>query len=171
MMKSRQIYIQVKLGNDEYLTALSGVHCDDHITSLTFHTNKGEHGPFCKRYSGYHKSLTRKIDVGICDRSEFCGLYGSFSEKKYGGYLTSIGMYISHNRSIINQVPRTSFGATYDHQFVRAESPDHTTPSGHYQYPNVVDGFPVEPIRRRKSKLKDRILSKFNKAIQFLINL
>lgn len=172
MMKSRQIYIQVKLENDEYLTALSGDHCDNHITSLTFHTNKGRHGPFCKRYSGYHKSFARKIDVGICDRSEFCGLYGSFSEKKYGGYLTSIGMYISHNRSIIDQVPRTSFGATYDHQFVRVESLDHTTPSGHYQYPNVVvDGFPVEPIRCRKSKLKDRILSKFNKAIQFLINL
>ncbi|WZZ40541.1 hypothetical protein YC2023_036800 [Brassica napus] len=171
-IRSRQIYIQVKLENDEYLTALSGDHCDNHITSLTFHTNKGRHGPFCKRYSGYHKSFARKIDVGICDRSEFCGLYGSFSEKKYGGYLTSIGMYISHNRSIIDQVPRTSFGATYDHQFVRVESLDHTTPSGHYQYPNVVvDGFPVEPIRCRKSKLKDRILSKFNKAIQFLINL
>ncbi|KAF3545321.1 hypothetical protein DY000_02002423 [Brassica cretica] len=135
--------IRVKLENDEYLTALSGHHCDNRVTSLTFHTNKGE----------------------------FCGLYGSFSEKKYGGYLISIGMYVSHNRSIIDQVPRTSFGATYDHQFVRAESLDHTTPSVHYQYPNVVDGFPVEPIRRSKSKLKDRILSKFNKAIQFLINL
>ncbi|KAJ0239817.1 Jacalin-related lectin 24 [Hirschfeldia incana] len=162
--------IRVKLENDEYLTALSGNHYEHRITSLTFHTNKGKHGPFCRRYSGYHNFM-RKIDVGICDRSEFCGLYGSFSEGKYGGYLTSIGMYVSHNISIIDQVPRTSFGAPYDHQFVHLESMDHTTTRGHYQCPNVVDGFPVKPISRRKPKLKDRILSKFNKVIQFIINL
>lgn len=49
----------------------------------------------------------------------FLVLYGSFTEVKYGGYLTSIGMYVSHNRSIIDQVPRTRLGATYDQQFVR----------------------------------------------------
>ncbi|KAG2332184.1 hypothetical protein Bca52824_003364 [Brassica carinata] len=163
-------YIQVKLENDEYLTALSGDHYENRITSLTFHTNKRKHGPFCKRYS-YHKSYKREIDVGICDRSEFCGLYGSFSEDKYGGYLTSIGMYVSHNRSIIDQVPRTRFGATYDQQFVRLESMDHTTTRGHYQCPNIVDGFPVKPIRGCKSNLKDRILSKFNKFFKMCFEL
>ncbi|CAH8383711.1 unnamed protein product [Eruca vesicaria subsp. sativa] len=161
---------RVKLENDEYLTALSGVYGEKRITSLTFHTNKRSHGPFCKR--DYDISFMRKIDVGICDRSEFCGLFGSFSEVKYGGYLTSIGMYVSHNTSIIDQDPRTRFGATYDdHHFVRSESLDHTSTSGHYQCPNIVDGFPVNPIRRRESKLKDKILSKFNKAIRFLLNL
>lgn len=162
-------YIQVRLEHDEYVTALSGVHYQHRITSLTFHTNKRKHGPFCKKFE-HLKDCKREIDVGVRDRSEFGGLFGSFAEKKYC-YLRSIGMYVSHNRSSIDAVPRTRFGATYDHQLIPLEPLDHTTTRLHYQTPKIVDGFPVKPSRRCKSKLKDRILSKINKAIQFLINL
>lgn len=62
--------MQVRLEKYEYVTALSG-QSDNRITSLTFHTNKRKHGPFCKKYKdGYWK---REIDVGIRDRSEFGG--------------------------------------------------------------------------------------------------
>ncbi|KAG2309596.1 hypothetical protein Bca4012_081479 [Brassica carinata] len=156
---------RVTLENDEYVTALSGVYYEHRIRSLTFHTNKRKHGPFCKKFA--HAYWKREIDVGIRDRSEFGGLFGSFTiGYSCGGYLSSIGMYVSHNA-----VPRTRFGATYDHQIIPLESLDHTTTRLHYQTPKIVDGFPVKPSRRYKSKLKDRILSKINKAIRFLIDL
>lgn len=73
----------MRLEHDEYVTALSGVHYQHRITSLTFHTNKRKHGPFCKKFE-HLKDCKREIDVGVRDRSEFGGLFGSFAEKKYG---------------------------------------------------------------------------------------
>ncbi|KAL0896436.1 hypothetical protein Bca101_080397 [Brassica carinata] len=107
---------RVTLENDEYVTALSGVYYEHRIRSLTFHTNKRKHGPFCKKFA--HAYWKREIDVGIRDRSEFGGLFGSFTiGYSCGGYLSSIGMYVSHNA-----VPRTRFGATYEHQLIPLES-------------------------------------------------
>ncbi|ESQ38999.1 hypothetical protein EUTSA_v10001798mg [Eutrema salsugineum] len=147
------MYIQVRLEKDEYLTALSG-DCNMSITSLTFHTNKRKHGPFCKR-SGSLKSSKMEIDVGISDRSEFGGLFGTFSDYGGdGGDLISIGMYVLLPK--LSPIPRTII--------------THNRTLG-YQSPKIVDGFPVKPNRRYKPKLKDRILSMLGKALRFLTNL
>ncbi|XP_024010846.1 jacalin-related lectin 24 [Eutrema salsugineum] len=143
----------VRLEKDEYLTALSG-DCNMSITSLTFHTNKRKHGPFCKR-SGSLKSSKMEIDVGISDRSEFGGLFGTFSDYGGdGGDLISIGMYVLLPK--LSPIPRTII--------------THNRTLG-YQSPKIVDGFPVKPNRRYKPKLKDRILSMLGKALRFLTNL
>ncbi|CAH2058135.1 unnamed protein product [Thlaspi arvense] len=147
----------VRLDNDEYLTGLSGVDYNSSITDLTFHTNKRKHGPFCRRS---YASGMKVIDVGIRDRSEFGGLFGSFCQ--YGGYLNSIGMYVS---------PIASNGTAPE--FCPAPTTTITTHNRTLdcQTPKVVDGFPVKHIRRCKPKLKDRIRSKLEKAIWFLLDL
>ncbi|CAA7050511.1 unnamed protein product [Microthlaspi erraticum] len=133
--------------------ALSGVHYNQtRITYLTFHTNKRKHGPFCK--GEYVESWKREIDVRICDRNELGGLFGSFYDFYGGSYLQSIGMYVL--------LPKLS--PIHTTTITRNQTLD-------YRSLKIVDGFPVKPIRPYKPKLKDRILSELNKAIQFLKDL
>ncbi|KAF8087055.1 hypothetical protein N665_0600s0004 [Sinapis alba] len=153
--------------NSDYLSAI-GIYVSP--TPMTGTVVKRSMNRSVKKFDCL-KDCKREINVGVRNRSEFGGFFGSFSESLYGGYLRSIGMYVSHNRISIDAVPRTRFGATYDHQFIPLEPFDHTTTRLHYQTPKIVDGFPVKPSRVCKTKLKDRILSKINKAIRFLIDL
>ncbi|CAH8265855.1 unnamed protein product, partial [Arabidopsis lyrata] len=153
-------YEIVRLNDDEYVTALSGIYYERKITSLTFHTNQGKHGPFCD-IPGYSSIIvagrTRKIDVKIRDRREFGGFFGSFDDF---GDLTSIGIYVYptyHNKPTLNQAWDPLY--TFAHKRTL-----------NYQIPTIVDGIPVKHIRY-KPKLKDRILSKldFKSAMWCLI--
>ncbi|KAL9302699.1 putative jacalin-like lectin domain-containing protein [Arabidopsis thaliana] len=88
-----QSYEIVRLNDDEYVTGLSGIFYESKITSLTFYTNQRKHGPFCKKHDCLKDLCTEEIDVGIRDRREFGGFFGSFSDA-YGG-LSSIGIYVN----------------------------------------------------------------------------
>ncbi|EOA26440.1 hypothetical protein CARUB_v10025572mg, partial [Capsella rubella] len=84
---------QVRLNHDEYVTGLSGICFQGRVTSLTFYTNQRKHGPFCDQYSSnslINSSYKREIDVGIRDRREFGGFFGSYDQ--YG--MSSIGIYV-----------------------------------------------------------------------------
>ncbi|CAH2058137.1 unnamed protein product [Thlaspi arvense] len=84
----------VKLKHNEFVTWLSGVlNLNDRINSLTFYTNLGKHGPICEpAVNKYLTSFEKEIvDLGICDRREFGGFFGSCD----GSRLTSIGIYVS----------------------------------------------------------------------------
>lgn len=146
---------QVRLNDDEYVTGLSGIDCQGRITSLIIHTNQGNHGPFCDRYSTiYMDPLKRDIDVKIRDRSEFGGFFGSFDDF---GDLTSIGIYVYptyDNKLTLNQTTWDPINTIANNRTLD------------YQIPKIVDGIPVKYIRY-KPKLKDRILSKldFRRAI------
>lgn len=80
---------------------------------LIFYINKRKYGLFCKKFE-YFKDCKREIDVGVCDCSEFGGLFGFFVEKKYC-YFRLIGMYVFYNRSSIDVVFRIRFGVIYDY--------------------------------------------------------
>ncbi|KAF8087865.1 hypothetical protein N665_0565s0050 [Sinapis alba] len=83
----------VRLNQDEYVTGLSGVVAQTgKIINLTFHTNRGKHGPFGSSSDGFDASRSKiEIVPGIRDRSEFCGFFGSFNSKYQ---LSSIGIYV-----------------------------------------------------------------------------
>ncbi|XP_023640427.1 LOW QUALITY PROTEIN: jacalin-related lectin 24 [Capsella rubella] len=86
-------YEIVRLNHDEYVTGLSGICFQGRVTSLTFYTNQRKHGPFCDQYSSnslINSSYKREIDVGIRDRREFGGFFGSYDQ--YG--MSSIGIYV-----------------------------------------------------------------------------
>lgn len=75
------------------MTGLSGVPvtCHGGIRNLTFHTNRGNYGPF-----GYLDNVSgngSKIEIypAICDRHEFGGFFGSHNNR----YLSSIGFYVN----------------------------------------------------------------------------
>ncbi|VYS55429.1 unnamed protein product [Arabidopsis thaliana] len=66
-----QSYEIVRLNDDEYVTGLSGIFWERKVTSLTFHTNQGKHGPFCNGTgysSSYMADYKKEIDVKIRDR-------------------------------------------------------------------------------------------------------
>ncbi|KAF3582109.1 hypothetical protein DY000_02035945 [Brassica cretica] len=83
----------VKLAQDEYITGLSGVvEKMGGIINLTFHTNRGKHGPIGRSSDGCGRSCsTIEIDPAISDRSEFSGFFGTYNSH----YLSAIGIYVS----------------------------------------------------------------------------
>ncbi|KAG2285016.1 hypothetical protein Bca52824_044620 [Brassica carinata] len=83
----------VRLNQDEYITGLSGVvEKMGGIINLTFHTNRGKHGPIGRSSDGCGRSCsTIEIDPAISDRSEFSGFFGTYNSH----YLSAIGIYVS----------------------------------------------------------------------------
>ncbi|CAA0376669.1 unnamed protein product [Arabidopsis thaliana] len=151
-----QSYEIVRLNADEYVTGLSGIFWERKVTSLTFHTNQGKHGPFCNGTgysSSYMADYKKEIDVKIRDRREFGGFFGSFDDEFDG--LTSIGIYVY---------------PTYDNKPTLNQAWDPLYAFAHNQIPTIADGIPVMHIRY-KPKLKDRIFSKldFKRAMLCLI--
>lgn len=146
----------MRLNDDEYVTGLSGIFWERKVTSLTFHTNQGKHGPFCNGTgysSSYMADYKKEIDVKIRDRREFGGFFGSFDDEFDG--LTSIGIYVY---------------PTYDNKPTLNQAWDPLYAFAHNQIPTIADGIPVMHIRY-KPKLKDRIFSKldFKRAMLCLI--
>ena len=86
-------HMQVRLNQDEYITGLSGVvEKMGGIINLTFHTNRGKHGPIGRSSDGCGRSCsTIEIDPAISDRSEFSGFFGTYNSH----YLSAIGIYVS----------------------------------------------------------------------------
>ncbi|ESQ39001.1 hypothetical protein EUTSA_v10001732mg [Eutrema salsugineum] len=81
----------VRLNQDEYVTGLSGALGQyGGIRNLTFHTNRGKHGPFGHDDLDASRRPLIEIDPAIRDRREFGGFFGSYSS----GCVTSIGLYV-----------------------------------------------------------------------------
>lgn len=86
--------MQVRLKEDEYITGLSGVIEKmglGRIINLTFHTNRGKHGPIGRSCDDSDASVsTIEIDPAISDESEFSGFFGTYNSE----YLSTIGIYV-----------------------------------------------------------------------------
>ncbi|EFH58183.1 hypothetical protein ARALYDRAFT_903774 [Arabidopsis lyrata subsp. lyrata] len=156
-------FLMIRLNHDEYVTGLSGIDWEGGVTSLTFYTNQRKHGPICKRFD-YLKDRKREINVGIRDRREFGGFFGSFST--IIGCLSSIGIYVCPITSI-NDAVRTKYKVTEvtnadDDQLTLYQSSDPLALINHnrtleYQIPHEAsDGFHVKPIIH-KPKFKDEL--------------
>jgi len=141
----------VRLNDDEYVTGLSGIFYESKITSLTFYTNQRKHGPFCKKHDCLKDLCTEEIDVGIRDRREFGGFFGSFSDA-YGG-LTSIGIYVN---------PTYDSNLTLNDKISLYQSSGPLSTINHnrklkYQMPREgYDGYHVKPIVHNP-KFEDKI--------------
>jgi len=78
------------------VTGLSGVpgRYGRSIRTLTFHTNRGKHGPIgCLSDKVYENGSKIEVDPAICDLQEFGGFFGSYD--KYNLTLSSIGIYVN----------------------------------------------------------------------------
>lgn len=87
--------MQVRLNQDEYITGLSGVIEKlglGRIINLTFHTNRGKHGPIGRSSDDSDASCSSiEIDPAISDESEFSGFFGTYNSE----YLSTIGIYVN----------------------------------------------------------------------------
>ncbi|CAA7050512.1 unnamed protein product [Microthlaspi erraticum] len=85
-------FVSVILGQDDYVTGLSGeLGVSEGIRNLTFHTNRGNHGPIGVWEESYTRGSKINIVTGISDRREFGGFFGSHNTN----CLSSIGIYAS----------------------------------------------------------------------------
>ncbi|CAE6041098.1 unnamed protein product [Arabidopsis arenosa] len=149
-LRGRTQFKMIRLNHDEYVTGLSGIDCDLSITSLTFYTNKRKHGPICKIYD-HPKSWKSEINVGIRDRREFGGFFGSFCDIR--GCLSSIGIYFCPVTSINGTVLSTKYTVTDDDddQLTLYQSSDSIATINHrqtleYQRLEFLDGSHVNSI-------------------------
>ncbi|CAE6047843.1 unnamed protein product [Arabidopsis arenosa] len=91
----------VRLNQDEYVTGLSGVlGMRGGIRNLTFHTNRGKHGPIGRSSDGHPSAYEIEIDPAISDPREFGGFFGSCSLHN----LSSIGIYVNPNGTLDSEV-------------------------------------------------------------------
>lgn len=84
----------MRLNQDEYVTGFSGVlgvYGATIIRNLTFHTNRGKHGPIGGLDCNYSFGTKIEINPAIRDRREFGGFFGSCTKE----FLSSIGIYVN----------------------------------------------------------------------------